>query len=142
MDIYAGLQPVDFLLAAAAGFLLGGIYDALRFAGTVFSLKGTAARDILFMILASVVTFLLCLCVSYGYPRLVLLLGEALGFALYMLTLGLLTPYPARALRRLLELLQKKAAAPFFRLLGRIGRKMRDSVGKTGKKLKKRRKVS
>ena len=117
MDIYSGLEMEDFLLAVLAGGLLAVFYDALRIFRILLGVSRgvTVVLDLLFMGTASVLTFLVCLAANFGYLRLVILLGEAMGFSLYFLTLGFFTLWLVRKFLQVIHFLEKKILFPVMR---------------------------
>ena len=151
MDIYSGLAMEDFLLAVLTGALIAVVYDALRILRILLGLSRgvTAVLDILFMAFSAVLTFLLCLAVNFGFLRLVLLLGEVLGFALYFLTFGFITLWVVRLFLRILHFFYRKIIFPVLRWFGqglfRVGKGaalwVQKGVGK-GRKKKKTRKFT
>ena len=98
-------QLRGFLLAAAAGVLLGALYDVLRVYRILFRPpKGLVfALDVFTLCTAALVTFLTSLAASRGVLRFYLFLGEAAGWAAYACTVGRVTVFLARWLLRLLR---------------------------------------
>lgn len=83
-------QLTVFMLSLGAGFVLGLLYDAVRIVRLI--VPGGKATvivfDMLFFALSAFLSFLFILAVNKGYVRAYILLGEALGFVLFMLTFG------------------------------------------------------
>ena len=113
-------QLRGFLLAAAAGILLGALYDVLRVYRILFRPpKGLVfALDVFTLCTAALVTFLTSLAASRGVLRFYLFLGEAAGWAAYACTVGRVTVFLARWLLRLLERLVFR---PLRRLRAALG---------------------
>lgn len=118
-------QLRGFLLAAAAGVLLGALYDVLRVYRILFRPpKGLVfALDVFTLCAAAIVTFLTSLAASRGVLRFYLFLGEAAGWAAYASTVGRVTVFLARGLLRLLERL-------VFRPLRRLRGALRAAAGR------------
>lgn len=133
LDLYQSQRALAMLFvnAALGGFLLGAVYDALRFLrifwGDPADGKGQGKRplpfacllfweDLLFMLTAAVSLILLCYYVNDGRIRGVAVAGMAGGFFVYSHTLGrlllrLLRP-GALWLRRLVRLCLGLALTP------------------------------
>ena len=83
-------QTRGFLLSLGFGFIMGFFYDVFRIVRICIS-RGRAAFivfDILYCIFLCFCTFLFSLTVNEGEMRVYLLLGEAIGFAVYYFSLG------------------------------------------------------
>lgn len=79
-----------FVQAIGIGYLIGIILELFRLLRHCF-LKGKYAvfiQDILFFVISAAVTFVFILRSSFGVVRGYILIGEAVGFAVYLLTLG------------------------------------------------------
>jgi spore cortex biosynthesis protein YabQ len=78
-------QVISFLWSVAVGAGLGLLYDAFRILRLALPSPGpvVAAQDILFGLIAAIVSFGVMLTVTEGKLRLFLLIGEAVGWALY-----------------------------------------------------------
>jgi spore cortex biosynthesis protein YabQ len=83
-------QTRSFLMSLGFGFIMGIIYEIFRLVRICISngKKMQIAFDIAFFILLSFLTFIFFITVNEGEIRLYLLLGEAIGFCVYSLSLG------------------------------------------------------
>ena len=86
-------QLHGFLIAVAAGVLMGALYDAVR---VYRILMRPPKRQVFFLdtavlVLCSFLTFLTALAACSGVLRFYLFLGEGLGWCLYAFTLGKIT---------------------------------------------------
>jgi Spore cortex protein YabQ (Spore_YabQ). len=98
-------QLQGFLVSVLTGVLLGALYDIFRIYRTVFRPEKRAVffQDLFYMICAAFVTFLLALGVNYGEIRFYILAGEAIGWCLYYLTIGMVTVQVFRFVSRILR---------------------------------------
>lgn len=98
-------QLQGFLVSVLTGVLLGALYDIFRIYRTVFRPEKRAVffQDLFYMICAAFVTFLLSLGVNYGEVRFYILAGEAIGWCLYYLTIGMVTIQVFRFISRILR---------------------------------------
>lgn len=123
-------QLHGFLIAVAAGVLLGALYDAVR---VYRILMRPPKRQVFFLdtavlVLCSFLTFLTALAACSGVLRFYLFLGEGLGWCLYAFTLGKITVRLASAVLWVLERLVFRPArrlaacakALLIRLFGRV----------------------
>jgi len=89
-EIHSTDQAVTFLLSWLLGGLLCAVYDIFR--GWRLSFRSGAIavffQDIFFGILAAVTTFLFLLARSCGELRLYVLIGEAIGFVLFRMSIS------------------------------------------------------
>ena len=122
-------QTQVFLLCAGFGFLLGAVYDVIRFIRKIFikSVKSVVFQDILFFSVCTVSAFFFMLCVDDGRLRLYPYMGMLLGFLIWFFTLE--TPV-GLILNRISAFLNSFAAGTFTRI--------KKFLIKTLKKLKKR----
>lgn len=83
-------QTKGFLLSMGLGFVMGFFYDLFRIVRLAISKKRAfiIIFDLLFCIFLCFVSFVFCMTVNEGQFRLYLLLGEAIGFAVYYFSLG------------------------------------------------------
>lgn len=97
------------------GFVLGILYNILRFVRLSFPKMRimSAVIDFLFMIVYGLVLFIFSVEYGTGYFRLYYVIASLLGFAVNMLTLGFLVPPLARLFRRIYVFLARKLAVPF-----------------------------
>ncbi len=84
-------QTQVFMLSVGFGFLLGLIYEIVRFVMAVFSHSRTAViiQDILFSIICTLLSFFFLLCIDDGKLRMYPYLGMIMGFAIWYFTLGI-----------------------------------------------------
>ena len=83
-------QTKGFLFSLGFGFMMGMVYDMFRLVRVSIS-KGKKIQiifDIIYFILLAFVTFIFFITINEGEIRIYLLLGEAIGFAVYSLSLG------------------------------------------------------
>ena len=95
----AGEQMLSLAVFLATGFLLGLLFELLRFLRRLFAGEGTAAvrvQDILLCVLSFFVLFFAFLAYGDGRLRLHLLLSSAVGFLVFRL-------FPGSLLRLLLD---------------------------------------
>ena len=84
-------QTRSFLMSLGFGFVVGVLYDAFRLLRVCIS-KGKRlqiAFDVIFCIFLGFITFLFFMTVNEGEFRIYLLLGEAVGFSVYSLSIGI-----------------------------------------------------
>ena len=86
-------QTLIFFLAAAAGAVLGVVYDIFRFlrAMGLCSFVHTFIQDILFMSIAAVCAFFFAVAYNNGEVRVYTVAGHLYGLLAYRFTIGLLT---------------------------------------------------
>lgn len=104
----ASVSPVFqlkcFAIAIVVGIALGIVYEAFRLLRLV-SPKGkilTFVCDVLFMSVAALVNFILTVVVNIGIVRWYILLGEAVGFIVYMRTVGRISGALFRLIRKVI----------------------------------------
>ncbi|MBR5124589.1 MAG: spore cortex biosynthesis protein YabQ [Clostridia bacterium] len=134
LDLYAtqGALARMFVYAAVAGFLLGGVYDAMRllraFLGGQSRETGREDprplrvlgffEDVCFMVTASVTLLVLGYYTNDGQLRAPAVVGMACGFFVYRYTLGVLTKRLTRPLtvgvRRLVRLVLAPVRVPLL----------------------------
>ena len=83
-------QTKGFLLSMGLGFIMGFFYDFFRIIRLAISQRKAfvVVFDLLYCIFLCFVSFIFCMTVNEGQFRLYLLLGEAIGFAVYYFSLG------------------------------------------------------
>ncbi len=85
-------QTKGFLFSLGFGFLMGALYEAFRFVRLLLS-RGKKTQfifDIIYCILLAFLTFIFFITINEGEIRVYLLLGEAIGFMAYSLSLGVM----------------------------------------------------
>ncbi len=83
-------QTKGFLFSLGFGFIMGAIYDVFRLVRISIS-RGRKTQiifDVTYFILLAFLTFIFFITINEGEIRIYLLLGEAIGFAVYCLSLG------------------------------------------------------
>ena len=83
-------QTKGFLLSMGLGFVMGFFYDLFRIVRLAVSKKKVfiIVFDLVYCIFLCFVSFIFCMTVNEGQFRFYLLLGEAIGFAVYYFSLG------------------------------------------------------
>jgi spore cortex biosynthesis protein YabQ len=83
-------QTKSFLLSLGLGFIMGFFYDLFRIIRLTISKKKVfiVVFDLLYCIFLCFVSFIFWMTVNEGQFRFYLLLGEAVGFAVYYFSLG------------------------------------------------------
>ncbi len=84
------IQTKNFLLSLGLGFLMGIFYDVFRIIRISISQRKSVIIifDLLYCIFLGFSDFLFFITVNEGQVRFYLLLGEAIGFAVYYFSLG------------------------------------------------------
>lgn len=118
-------QIFGFVVAIAAGFLLGALYDVLRIWRDFFHSRQRAVffQDFFYMILCAFFSFLLALPLGSGAVRVYLLAGEAVGWFVYYFTIGQVTAIIFRAVSNFLY-------RHFFNPVGELFRRIVKWFGK------------
>lgn len=83
-------QTKGFLFSLGFGFMMGMLYDVFRLMRVSIS-RGKKLQiifDITYFILLAFLTFIFFITINEGEIRIYLLLGEAIGIAVYSLSLG------------------------------------------------------
>ncbi|MDD2956064.1 MAG: spore cortex biosynthesis protein YabQ [Oscillospiraceae bacterium] len=136
-------QTLIFLQSLLLGAALGALYDIFR----VLRLAAPAppalvcAQDLLYSLLCALATFWFMMQSVYGQVRFFVLIGEAIGGAVYHVTVGAAVVKAAQAVfsavERALRLLCRAILAPLYRQFCRIGGKIKAPLiflrQKTGK---------
>lgn len=119
MNLSLTAQLQGFVISIAAGVFLGAYYDVFRIFRTVFQSERRAVffQDLFYMLTAAFVTFLLALGVNYGEVRFYILAGEAIGWCLYYLTVGMVT---YRVFRFVSKIIRKFIIVPIKKLIAKI----------------------
>lgn len=107
-DVFV-VAPLMFVYAIAPGMIIGLIYDITTNASGLLKLSPYAcmALDILFMLVAAVVTFIFLLAANFGIIRFYLIAGEAVGFAVYCCTFMRITAFCIRKSKIFLKKMKK-----------------------------------
>lgn len=132
-------QTKGFLLSLGLGFIMGIFYDLFRILRLAISNSKALiiVFDVLYCIFLCFVTFLFCLTINEGQIRFYLLMGEAVGFAVYYFSLGVvifsfgerIVDFTKRCLKRVILVL----FFPFRWIFKRTG-KLLNKIFKKGQK--------
>lgn len=135
----ATVSPSDqlrfFVISLAFGFAMGVVYELFR----LIRLISPRSRllcfvcDVMFMSLASLLSFVLTVVINLGIVRWYILLGEVVGFFVYMRTVGRVSGAVFRLVRWLITKLLWIVFTP-LRLLWHL---MVKFLSKIAKKIKK-----
>lgn len=130
LTVSAPFQFRVFCYSLALGFWLGLFYEVFRILRAVFPWWGAlviALQDVLYWSVCGVATFLFFIQFTNGEVRAYALIGEGLGAALYLLTLGRLIRSLTQGIlslaSRFLHFLYKIFCAPVIKLARRLGAK-------------------
>lgn len=130
LTVSAPFQFRVFCYSLALGFGLGLFYEVFRILRAVFPWWGAlviALQDVLYWSVCGVTTFLFFIQFTNGEVRAYALIGEGLGAALYLLTLGRLIRSLTQGIlslaSRFLNFLYKIFCAPVIKLARRLGAK-------------------
>lgn len=144
--ITAGTQTIEFLCACGLGFLLGLYYALFRTIRLILPPSAGVCifQDVFFCVTSALVTFFAFLGLSDGILHPYLIIGETLGFFVFLGSLGnvihtlLATCYAF--LVRLSDFVTKRFVLPIFRVLKGVARKIKTVLEKIVKKRKKHKK--
>lgn len=132
-NISSTLQQCAYFFAA--GLIMGLFYEALRFFRMLFRHNTIALciEDTLYLSVCALCTFIIALTVGIGYMRIYYIVFEAMGAAIYFLTVGKLVNYILRriskAVNRLICAFMKKAKQFFGKILAPIDKNIRSIFG-------------
>lgn len=134
-----------FVIAIIVGAALGIVYEAFRLVRLISPRSKLFAFicDVLFMSVASLVNFTLTVVVNTGVVRWHILLGEAVGFFIYMRTVGRVSGAVFRLIRKVIAKLLWVIFIPFrflWRVMFKIFCKLIKKIKKIVKRLLKKRK--
>lgn len=117
------LQGVDeqikiFFYSLGTGGILSLIYDSFRIIRDSFKSNKltTFLCDLIFSVIASIITFLYLLLMNNGRIRLYIFIGEALGFLIWYFTLGQIFKSAINSLKRKIQSTQTKLKGLFMKL--------------------------
>lgn len=135
MGITLSGQAGLLLAACLLGITLGAVYDIFRIVRVAFRCGKVSVffQDILYWIICAAVTFIFLVLQNKGKVRVLILLSEALGAALYYYTIGAVVlrkvnKYDAKVKRGV-----RKAAAAAARPIGRFGRFAGTNIARGGR---------
>ena len=143
-------QTKGFLLSMGVGFILGFFYDFFRLIRIAISQKKAfiIIFDLAYCIFLCFVSFIFCMTVNEGQFRLYLLIGEAIGFAVYYFSLGVVVftfgEKSVRVIRNCIKKVFKLIVFPFRRIfmaVKAVFNKIFKFGRKSGKKLKNKSKI-
>lgn len=142
-------QTQSFLVSFGFGFILGILYDIFFIVRLLISKSKTALiiSDMLYVAVASVLSFSMFLVVTDGEVRMYVIFGELLGFLVYYFSAGVFVNRVSEKiitfLRRFFTSLFKIISAPFkwifrftHKIFAKTGVKIRKMAKKTAKKSK------
>jgi len=125
-----------FVISLAVGFAMGVVYEVFRLVRLISPKNRILCFvcDVLFMSLASLISFVLTVVINLGIVRWYILLGEALGFFTYMRTMGRVSGAFFRLIRKLVIKVLWIIFTP-FRLLWHLTVKNFSKLAKKFKKI-------
>lgn len=131
----AQFEPL--LWAAMQGLLLGLLWDVLRFFRRIFPPgKGRLfAEDVLFFLMWSVFTFVLCYVTNYGQIRTYIIFAQLFGFFAWYCLPGRLT---ARFADLVLRYIRKCVIVPYLFMCSRLSSLFEKLFRKKPKKIQKK----
>lgn len=133
-NISSTLQQCAYFFAA--GLIMGLFYEALRFFRMILkhNIIAVCVEDILYLSICAFISFIIALSVGIGYMRIYYIVFEAMGAAIYFLTVGRLLNYTLRrissSIKRLIRTIVNKIAQFLSRISAPIGKKIRTIFGK------------
>ena len=132
------VQATTFLYAILLGAVLSVIYDVFRITRIAFGGRKTAVfiEDLLFSLVALVLTFVFVISFNHGELRFFVLLGELLGFVVCHITIGRIVIILSRTIIKAI----KTVLGAIFRPLIRISKRFITKMKQIKKKLIKNRK--
>ena len=128
------VQIKNLMPALGLGFILGFIYDAVRFLRMTFSKNKTVLffADFLFVVFCTLSSYLMILGVNNGNIRFYLILAEITGGVIYFCTAGIIISRIFRLVSDVLRKIFRTLIAP----LVLVSEKFRCLIQKTGEKIK------
>lgn len=116
------VQIENLMPALGLGFILGFVYDAVRFIRMSFSKGKTAlfVADFLFVIFCTVFSYLMILGVNNGNIRVYLIAAEITGAAVYFCTAGAVVSAVFQRLSGMVRKIFHIVFLPFLFLTGKI----------------------
>lgn len=128
-NISSTLQQCAYFFAA--GLIMGLFYEALRFFRMLLCHNAVAVcvEDTLYLSICALITFIIALAVGIGYMRIYYIVFEAMGAAIYFLTVGRLLNHILRHIskgfKRLCHAVIHKTGRAFGKVFAPIGKKIR-----------------
>lgn len=145
----ASVSPTEqlrfFVIALMVGFALGIVYEVFRLIRLVSPKERILCFicDVLFMSFASLISFILTVVINTGIVRWYILLGEVVGFFVYMRTIGRVSGAIFRLIRKAMVKILCVIFTPLillFRLCVKFFSKLTKKIKKIIKSLLKNRK--
>lgn len=139
LDFSNSQQMTTFLLSIALGAALCLIYDIVRFLMSSFKYGGVAVffSDVLFFVVAGIVTFVFFVLFSKGTVRFYVFLGEGIGFLFFRILFSKIVrgtlKFINQTICKLIELLTR----PIFRLYKILVNLLRKSVRRSKRQMRK-----
>lgn len=135
-------QTNSFLYAMALGAVLSVLYDVFRIIRVAFGGKKTAVfiEDLVFSLLALVLTFVFVIVFNNGELRFFVLIGELLGFVICHYTVGRIIIGFSRAIINSIKWFFKLIFTPIIKVLKKIPPKTKEIKKKLLKNRKNREK--
>lgn len=146
--VTVGKQAVEFLCACGLGFLLGAYYEVFRTVRFISppSVSVCVFQDIFFCVSSALITFFTFLGLADGILYPYLILGEILGFFVFLGSLGNIIHKLLAGiygfLARILSGVNRRFFSPVFRFFTIKTSKIKAVLEKTCKKLRKTEKKS
>ena len=119
-NISSTLQQCAYFFAA--GLIMGLFYEALRFFRMILrhNIIALCIEDTLYMSVCAFISFIIALSVGIGYMRIYYIVFEAIGAAIYFLTVGRLLNYILRRISGAAKHFLCTAAKKTGQCLGRV----------------------
>jgi spore cortex biosynthesis protein YabQ len=124
------------LTACLLGFVLGAVYDIFRIARVVVR-SGcliVIVQDILFWLLCATVTFVFLLIQNNGRVRVLVIVSEGIGAALYYYTIGVFVLRKVKDSERAVKRRARSAVAAAMSPLSKIRRTVGHQIARGGRK--------
>ena len=132
-NISSTLQQCAYFFAA--GLIMGLFYEVLRFFRMILrhNIIAVCIEDTLYLSICAFISFIIALSVGIGYMRIYYIVFEAMGAAIYFLTIGRLLNYILRRIssgtKRFIRAIVQKTGHILGKVFAPIGKKMRTIFG-------------
>ena len=135
-------QTTSFLYSMALGVVLSVVYDIFRIIRVAFGGKKTAVfiEDLIFSLVALVLTFVFVIAFNNGELRFFVLIGELLGFVVCHYTIGKIIIGFSRAIINAVRWFFKLVFTPISKMFKKILPKIKEIKKKLSKSRKNREK--
>ena len=126
----------------AAGLFMGLFYEILRFFRMILrhNIVALCIEDTLYLSFCSLISFIIALSVGIGYMRIYYIVFEAMGAAVYFLTVGRLLNYFLRCIssgtKRIIRAVVKKTGNFLGKVFAPIGKKIMTIFSKIAENLR------